>query len=244
MNVRRLVNMPGVQERQRSGWQDSAVSTRSRGRAPNAEWVLMYRKGLSRDRIAALVEAPLSTVGYHLTIARATDPGLELDHQTAAGRKPAHDTAQGLERMQQLLAPVQETGRYPSRNSLSDTERTLAAWLQRRREDARADTLAQAYRDGLAVLPDWQTPPRAEAEEARWQNRLAALAAYRAAGNDWPRHKKVTGEEHDLGIWLHVQRSKAHRGELAAEKIGALDSAVPGWRAGRQRGRKPKAQTL
>jgi hypothetical protein len=201
----------------------------------------MYRKGLGRDRISVLVEAPLSTVGYHLTIARANDPGLELDHQAAAGAKPARVAAQGLERMRQLIALVHETGRYPSRNSPSETERTLAAWLQRQRQDARADTLAQAYRDGLAVLPGWQTPPRAAADEARWQERLAALTVFRTAGNDWPRHKKVTGEEHDLGIWLHVQRSKLHRGDLNADKTDALDKAVPGWRTGRRRGRKPSA---
>ncbi|MBT2548964.1 hypothetical protein [Arthrobacter sp. ISL-65] len=63
--------------------------------------------------------------------------------------------------------------------------------LQRRREDARAGTLAAAYHDGLAVLPGWQTPPRAEADEARWHDRLKALVAYREAGNDWPRHKAV-----------------------------------------------------
>lgn len=32
------------------------------------------------------------------------------------------------------------------------------------------------------------------------------------SGNDWPRHKAViTEEEHDLGVWLHSQRSKLNR---------------------------------
>lgn len=133
---------------------------------------------------------------------------------------------------------VQQTGRFPSRTAESTSERTLAAWLQRRREDARAGTLATAYRDGLAGLPDWLTPPRAETDEARWQERLKALVAYREAGNDWPRHTAViTGEEHELGVWLHLQRSKLHRGELDPAKEQALDQAVPGWREGRQRGR-------
>lgn len=97
------------------------------------------------------------------------------------------------------------------------------------------------FGDGLAVLPGWQGTPRAVADEARWQDRLAALAAYRAAGWDWPRHKAtVTGEEHELGVWLHTQRYRLRRGELGPAKAQALDAAVPGWRAGRQRGRKPK----
>jgi Helicase associated domain len=211
-------------------------------KAPNQEWVLMYRGGLIRGRIAELVGAAPKTVGYHLAIARAGDPALQAAHEAAAALKTTHAAAgQGLERMRQLVAMVQETGRYPSRTAENTPERTLAAWLQRRREDARAGTLAPAYRDGLAVLPGWQTPPRAESDEARWQDRFEALVSYRKAGNDWPRHKAViTGEEHDLGVWLHSQRSKLRRGELDPAKAQALDAALPGWREGRRRGPKSR----
>lgn len=61
----------------------------------------------------------------------------DAEHESTAGAKPAYATAHGLERMQQLVALVQETGRYPPRQSSRDTGRTLAAWLQRTREDAR-----------------------------------------------------------------------------------------------------------
>lgn len=219
------------------------MTTKRRGRAPNPEWVLMYRKGLTGDRIANLVDAAKSTVGYHLRIARTLDPGLKAEHEAALETKPTHFTTHGLERTRQLVSLVQETGQYPSRQSPSETERTLAAWLQRRRQDARAATLVQEYRDGLAALPGWETPSRADADEARWQRRLAALVAYRDAGSDWPRHKAVTiGEEHDLGVWLHYQRFRARRGELAAGKVDALNIAVPGWRTGRPRGRKSQPQ--
>lgn len=53
----------------------------------------------------------------------------------------------------------------------------------------------------------------------------------------------VAGEEHELGIWLHSQRQKARRGELDEARARALDEAVPGWRKGRQRGRKPRNDT-
>jgi hypothetical protein len=216
------------------------VGTKRREAAPNAEWVLMYRGGLTRGQIAKLVGAATSTVDYHLTIARSTDPGLQSAHGAAAALQTRHAaTPQGLDHTRELLAFVKETGRYPSRTGGTLTERTLAAWLQRRREDARDGTLARAYGDALAELSGWQTPVRAEADEARWAERLAALVEFRAAGNDWPRHKAViTGEEHDLGVWLHFQRSKSRRSELAAEKVQALDRAVPGWRAGRPRGRR------
>lgn len=67
------------------------------------------------------------------------------------------------------------------------------------------------------------------------------LVAYRAAGHDWPRHKAtVPGEEHELGVWLHTQRYKLRRGELEPAKEQAMDESLPGWRTGRQRGRKPR----
>jgi hypothetical protein len=199
----------------------------------------MYRMGLSRGQIADLTGAAPATVGYHLGLARMQDPGLQHEHETAA-RKPSV-TGQGRERLGQLVAFVQETGRYPSRSSDNVAERTLAAWLQRRRREAANGTLVPAYRQALAVLPDWRGTPRAVAAEARWQELLTALAAYRASGQDWPRHKAtVTGQEHELGVWLHTQRFRQRRGELDPAKADVLDAAAPGWRTGRTRGRKPK----
>ncbi|WP_454700058.1 helicase associated domain-containing protein [Arthrobacter humicola] len=213
-----------------------------RSAAPKAEWVLMYRGGLGRTRIAALTGSPASTVGYHLAVARAADPGLESAHQEAADGKSPRVSAHGLERMRELVAVVQETGRYPSPRARAAAERSLGVWLERRRREAAQGTLAPVYREGLGVLPGWQGAPRAVVDEARWQDRLAALVKYRADGQDWPRHKTtVTGEEHELGVWLHTQRYKARRGELERGKAQALDESVPGWRTGRQRGRKPVA---
>jgi hypothetical protein len=63
------------------------VPTTRRGTVPNQEWVLMYRGGLTRGQIADRVGAPA---------------------------KPSRFTSQGLARMQELVAVVQETGRYPS----------------------------------------------------------------------------------------------------------------------------------
>jgi hypothetical protein len=204
----------------------------------------MYRGGLTRSRIAALTGAPSSTVGYHLSLALAGDPGLQADHEQAAGKAPHRASPQGLARMRELVAMVQDTGRYPSRASTYRAERTLASWLERRRHDAAAGTLAPALREGLDVLPDWQRLPRPVVNQARWYDRFTTLKAYLAAGTDWPLHKSsATGEEHDLGVWLHFQRQKARRGELDPARARALDEAVPGWRAGRTRGRKPGTST-
>lgn len=218
-------------------------SVRRHGAAPNEEWVLMYRGGLPGRRIAELDDAPATTVSYHLRLARAADPELRRAHEKAT-RSRARVTARGLERMQELITMVQDTGRYPSRDAESTSERTLALWLRRRRGDARAGTLVPAFREGLAVLPGWEGKPRVEADEKRWHQRLAELKAYRAAGNDWPRHKAViTGQEHELGVWLHSQRFKQRRGQLDPAKTAALDEGAPGWRNGRKRGRPPDMTT-
>ena len=78
------------------------------------EWTLMYRKGLSRKEIAELARAEFSAVAYHVTGAKALDPGLRAEHRAAAGMVPA---TPGIKRLYQLLAMVEARGRYPSRDA-------------------------------------------------------------------------------------------------------------------------------
>lgn len=152
-------------------------------------------------------------------------------------------TPRGLARMKDVIAMVKETGRYPSSTALDASERSLAAWLRRRRREAEAGTLAPAFQVGLDVLPDWHSTPKFKADDQRWAERLTALSKLRAAGHDWPRHKGAdTPDEHQLGVWIHTQRFKLRRGELDALRSEALDSAVPGWRTGRRRGPRPFQQ--
>lgn len=42
--------------------------------------------------------------------------------------------------------------------------------------------LPPAFRDRLSILPNWQDLRRTVTHEAPWQERLAALAAYRGSG--------------------------------------------------------------
>lgn len=212
--------------------------------APEPEWVLMYRRGLSRGKIADLTGAPLRTVSYHLAVARKLHHGLQSEHEVAAGWTRKRVTGQGRERMAQLIAMVQARGRYPSTKAEDKTERALAAWMNRRRQEAIKGTLLPVFRDGLSILPGWQDISRVGTDEVRWQERLDALEAYRGSGQDWPRHKAtIEGLEHELGVWLHIQRYKLRRGELAPAKLAALDATVPGWQSGRTRGRKPRGSS-
>ena len=187
------------------------------------------------------LKVPSRTVSYHLAVARALDPALQQNHDAAdPGHASARVTARSLERMNDLVSMFRTTGRYPSSRSGDAAERSLAAWLRRRRRDTENGRLAPEIRDGLACLPGWQGRPRADADEARWQTRLKELIQYRTTGKDWPRHKATDiGPEHALGVWLHTQRYRLHRGNLDPAKQQALDDAVPGWSTGRTRGRKP-----
>ena len=209
-------------------------------RAPDAEWVLMYRLGLSRKRIAELVGVQPATVGYHLVIARRRDPEREVAHLAATDTGTSLSPA-ALARMEQIIVWITAEGRFPRDRSENKDERSMARWFSDRRREAAQGTLRAAYGEGLARVPGWGWNPRTAAEEARWDRRLARLVDFREEGNDWPRHKKCDSErEHTLGVWVHAQRQKHRRGELEAEKVKLLDAAVPGWQAGRTRGRPPR----
>jgi hypothetical protein len=211
-------------------------------RAPDAEWVLMYRLGLSRKRIAALVRVPPAAVGYHLAIARRQKPGLKAEHQTAAGAAliPCPSPSD-LARMDGIIAWVAANGRLPHGRSADRVERSMARWLSPRRREAAEGTLYPAYSAGLARAPGWLANPREAADETRWHHRLAQLVDFRQEGNDWPRHHDYDSErEHTLGVWIHAQRYKRRRGELTPVKIKLLDDAIPGWQVGRTRGRSPR----
>lgn len=72
------------------------MATKRWNAAPEPEWVLMYRRGLGRGKIAELTGAPLRTVGYHLTVARKLQPGLQAEHEEAARTKPRQVSGQGM----------------------------------------------------------------------------------------------------------------------------------------------------
>ena len=200
----------------------------------------MYRLGLSRRRIAALVGAEPATVGYHLVVARRRDPSLGVAHLAAAGSGHAPSPA-ALARLEEIISWVESEGRLPRDSSNETHERSMARWLSARRSESAKGSLHVAYRKGLDRVPGWDSGSRAAADEARWRKRLADLVEFRDQGNDWPRHKEYDSErEHALGVWVHAQRQKRRRGELDAEKIKLLDDVVPGWQAGRTRGRPPR----
>ncbi|MFM9432964.1 hypothetical protein ACFDR8_003885, partial [Arthrobacter sp. MP_2.3] len=119
-----------------------SIMDRRLRRAPDAEWVLMYRLGLSRKRIAELVRVPPAVIGYHLVIARRRDPGLEAEYHAAAGVAPVpYPSPTDLARMEEVIAWVSAEGRLPDGRSGDRAERSMARWLSGRRREAAEGTL-------------------------------------------------------------------------------------------------------
>lgn len=143
--------------------------------------------------------------------------------------------AAGRRNLEDIIACYQAEGRLPARRSAG--EKALPDWLCRRRQEAAQGTLSPTYAEALEAIPDLHRPPTKQADdEARWRRRLAEVSAYRAAGNEWPRHNKTQNQsERVLGIWLHVQRISDRAGKLESAKKAQLDDIIPGWRRSRLR---------
>lgn len=208
--------------------------------APNPEWVLMYRKGIPTPKIAAGAGVAATTVRYHLAIAAKQDPGLRADHHASLPSAASRVTGSGQRNMEEILAFYEAEGRLPVA-SRSVRETVLAGWLVRRRAEAAAGALSPAYA-ALDTIPNWrEQPTKRDADAARWKQRLAEVAAYLAAGNEWPRVNKTDDRaERVLGVWLHTQRIEYRAGKLSAAKETRLNEVIPGWR----RGGAPTAEPL
>jgi hypothetical protein len=132
--------------------------------------------------------------------------------------------------MNELITMVQKSGRYPIGNAEDVSERALAKWLHRRRQDAASGCLARVFREGLDVLPGWEDV-RTKPHDLTWKQRLAELAAYRASSREWPpQDTDSSPEERELLAWVHKQRIRLLRCELDKAKADALDDVFPDWR--------------
>ena len=204
-------------------------------KAPNSEWVHMYRQGIPSPKIAAVVGAAETTVRYHLAIAARQDPTLRSEHKAAVQPAP-RVTQTGRQNLEDILALYQAQRRLPVAGR-SKRESALAGWLVRRRRQAADGTLSSAYAEALEAIPGWREyPTKQDSDEARWRQRLGEVADYLAAGNELPRHSKTDDrEERTLGVWLHTQRIDHRAGKLTLIKEILLNETIPGWRKGRPR---------
>jgi hypothetical protein len=222
--------------------------TGGKRKAPDEEFVLMYRRGIPTGRIAELEGVAETTVRYHLQIAARADPGIRDEHKAALPPAAPRTLQAGLRNLNHVIAFFRAEGRLPNTHEKSPRERALGAWLVHRRREAAGGRLPHIYREGLSVIPGWDRPSTRKADdEARWQQRLEEIRALRAASGDWPRHQKSDNpKERTLGVWLHGQRIDYRKGRLNPAKEKKLNELLPGWREGRRhRGgwrRKPTSE--
>lgn len=217
--------------------------TKVRRRAPDPEWVQMYRMGIPTPKIAAGAGAAESTVRYHLHLAATAEPGLREEHKEALGAV-TRITSAGTRNLNDTIAFYQAEGRLPTTGGKTARERALGSWLHHLRKNAAAGTLSPVYREGLAHIPGWNAVLNRKAEQAaRWHRRQAELVEYLTAGNDWPRHKNfATEQERVLGVWVHVQRISRREGTLTPGREAQLNASLPGWREGRaSKGGRPRS---
>lgn len=205
--------------------------------APDPEFVLMYRKGITTSKIASLEDVAETTVRYHLQIAARAEPGIRDEHKAALPPPARRIPKAGLRNLADVLAFNEAEGKLPVTHGKTARERALGVWLVHRRREEAQGTLSPTYREALAVIPGWGKPSTRKADDAaRWQQRLEELQNLRAAGGDWPRHQK-TDDRHErtLGVWLHGQRIDYRVGRLGPVKEKKLNEVLPGWQEGRGR---------
>ncbi|WP_024365319.1 helicase associated domain-containing protein [Arthrobacter sp. TB 26] len=196
--------------------------------AGSAEWVIMYRKGLTPVRIAALCEVPAQKVTRALRLAKQRQPSLEEEH-LANAPKPGPVSAHWAKRCGELARFFAENGRMPFAKG-HGAESGLGRWLAQQRAAAARDDLPEEKRLALATAGDWEATPRAQLDASRWQERLDGLADYFASKSRFPRYRRTSSEaERALGTWLHKQRQKAFNGQLATDQLQTLNERVPGW---------------
>lgn len=126
--------------------------------APHSEWVEMYRRGIPASKIAATVGVAVTTVRYHLRMAKESEPRVQEEHLAAL--VPVNRVAApSLRNLHDTLAFYSAHGRLPGTRGKTARERALGVWLLRRRQEAAEGRLSSAFHEVLAVIPGWDQPP-------------------------------------------------------------------------------------
>ena len=98
----------------------------------------------------------------------------------------------------ELVAFVEENGRWPSKTSADKAESGLAVWATQR---------------GRGTLPEFvelrqkAAGMEAERQEALFQKKLSELKAYIHRAGRWPSHHSADPEDHQWGMFVHKYRT-------------------------------------
>lgn len=151
--------------------------------------------------------------------------------------KPRSPRPSWLSNVKEISTLLRAEGKYPTASDPDPRRRRLGYCLSVQRRAHRDGKLTQTKLEALGCLPDWNENQRFSLDQKRWQDRLNELQTFKERHGRWPRCRgAVTEGEHSLGVWLHAQRQKAARCELAGPVMEALEASVPGWNTwGRKR---------
>lgn len=198
------------------------------------EWFYMWTRGLDPRRIALVCRVPYRKVYDHIRSTVMKNPGL-FGRRLMLHDRPALPNG-GLkkrrswdQRCAELGAFGRLHGRFP--RSYIHAESSLYSFLQYQRRQYRDGSLSASRKAALDELaPGWLTPPKAEREDALWQQRVTELEKFLQENGRYPSYKKaVSPAEKVLAVWLQRQRHCMREGKMALPRQRQLDAAVPEW---------------
>ena len=142
--------------------------------------------------------------------------------------------------MEEIVAWASAHGRLPDRHSAAQGERSMAQWLYLRRREAAAGILDPAYSDGLARCPGgWTTPGKRRMKPAGTtgspSSRTSARKATTGPGTGTPTPTWNTPS----AFGSMSSGTNAAAATSIPLRLKLLDDMLPGWQAGRTRGRPP-----
>ena len=189
------------------------------------EWDQFYTAGIPVTQIAELVSVRVGTVHRYLEGARAADAGLVVA-RAAAPKGPSRTWRVRLAELREFVAKY---GRFPTKNGEEPGEKSLVSWLAEQRHAFLQRELGWVKAKEMSVLGDWVTTEADVARDRLWREKLALVEVFALENGRLPAHRKTSGEEHTLGLWLVTQHERARAGKLLPWRQEALDERVSGW---------------
>lgn len=206
------------------------------------EWFYMWTKGLDPRRIATVCRVPYRKVYEHIHARVSYNPerfGQRLmlhDHPKLPPRGLTKPTPKipWMERAGELSRFRRVHGRFP--RGYLEGEQQLYSFLQHQRKRYRAGKLTEPRKSFLDEhIPGWLTPPKAEREDALWEQRLRELENFTKEQERYPRYKKPKDpSEKILAVWVDRQRHCLRNGTLREARYKQLNEQVPDWQLGKR----------
>lgn len=191
------------------------------------EFDAMYGVGLPVSQIVELTGARAATIHRHIEGRRAIDPSLALA-RAAAPRGPTKVWRKHFAELRNFLATY---GGFPAAHGPEAGEPRLYRWLSEQRCALVAQTLGWAKMEAMTPLGDWTTTDLELERDRRWRARLGQVVQFWAEHGRLPRLASAKDEpEHSLAIWIATQHNATLHRHIPAERLAALNQALPGWR--------------